>query len=126
MKMQKHILLMALMILAFEGCKKDDPAPALALVGSWKQVSMVSTGCTDPDENGTYNCTTPDCEILLFTATTLSVDGDVPANYTVSGNTLTVDGEALTFAISGTTLTVTFQDDLANGGCHLVITYKKV
>jgi hypothetical protein len=126
MKTSKRIFLMALVILVFEGCKKDDPSPAAPLLGSWKQVSLVSTGCTDPSENGTYNCSAPDCETLLFTASTMSVDGGAPQTYVVSGNTLTVDGESLTFTISGSTVTFTFQDTLVNGGCQLVITYKKI
>lgn len=125
MKTKKNIFLMVLMILVFEGCKKDDPAPANALVGTWKEVSMVTSNCTDPLDNDTYSCDT-DCGILVFTATTVSADGDAPVGYTVSGSTLTSDGDVLTFSISGTTLTFTYQEIPANGGCKLVMTYKKV
>ena len=48
MKTLKRILLTAFVIFLFEGCKKDDPAPTTELEGTWKLVSMVSTGCTDP------------------------------------------------------------------------------
>jgi hypothetical protein len=125
MKTSKSIFLVALMLVLFEGCKKDDPAPANGLVGTWKEVSIVTSNCTDPLDNDTYNCDT-DCGILVFTATTLSADGDAPVAYTVSGNTFTSDGDVLTFVIAGANLTITYQEIPANGGCKLVMTYKRV
>ncbi len=125
MRTNKSIFLMALVLILLEGCKKDDPAPVNALIGTWKEVSIATSNCTDPLDDDTYICDT-DCGILVFTATTLSTDGDTPVAYTLSGNALTSDGEVLTFVIAATTLTFTYQEIPANGGCKLVMTYKRV
>ena len=55
MKSSKNILVMALIVLLFEGCNKDDPAPdqSAELIGSWEAVSFVSSNCKDPLDNGT-------------------------------------------------------------------------
>lgn len=125
------LTLIASFIFQFEGCKKDDdPTPAEQLVGSWKEVSYVSTGCTDPNDNESNTCTT-NCETLVVTATTLKIGSDPALSYTASGNTLTVTipGQQTTtvaFAISGSTLTVTIQDSPADGGCKSVSTYTRI
>ena len=129
MKSSKNILVMALMVLFFEGCNKDDPAPdqSAELIGSWEAVSFVSSNCKDPLDNGTTTCTSF-CEILVFTATTVTFDGEGPYNYTTNGNSMTIDfgdDETITYFISGTTLTFTNQDSPADGGCKNVSTYKK-
>ncbi len=129
MKTSKNILLIALMFLVFEGCNKDDPGPdqSAELIGAWEAVSFVSSNCKDPSENGTTTCTSF-CEILVFTSTTVTFDGDGPFNYTTSGNSLTIDfggSQTGTYSISASTLTFTGQDSPADGGCKNVSTYKK-
>lgn len=134
MKTSKSILFLTaflIVILSLEGCKKDDPAPTPAeqLVGSWKEVNRVSTGCTDPADNGTETCTTS-CETMVASSTTLTFTGEPPYPYTADGNTLTVTVGTkvfiVTIAISGTTLTFTIQDSAADGNCKSVATYNKV
>ena len=132
MKTIKQVFLMTAMVIAFEGCKKDDPKPnASALIGSWEETSYVVTNCTDPlDNEALYECTTI-CEILEVSATTVTLDGDGPYDYTASGNTVTIDlgpdgTVVVTYSISGTTLTISIQDSLADGGCKTTITYTKV
>jgi hypothetical protein len=124
------IILIASLVFLFEGCKKDDdPTPAEQLVGSWKEVSFASTGCTDPNENESETCTT-NCETLVASGSTLTFPGEPPYAYTANGNTLTVTAGGQTFtatiAISGSTLTFTIQDSPADGGCKNVITYSKI
>jgi YD repeat-containing protein len=140
MKTIKSIYLMTLissLIFLLEGCKKDEPAPvtqASLLVGSWKEVSYVATGCTDPKSNESSTCTTS-CETLVITATTFKIvkaDGSSQTfNYTAKDNTITVTltgGQitTATFAITGSTLAITNQDSLADGNCKSVSTYSKI
>lgn len=128
MKTNRIIFLMTLVVLAFEGCKKDDPSPNATLVNSWKEVSFVASGCTDPTENESTTCTTS-CETLVISATTFSFDGN-SFPYTVSGNTMSIEFMGtiykVSFVISGTSLTITSQDSLADGNCKNVSTYKKI
>ena len=113
MKTNIRILAMmaiAAMIIFVEGCKKDDPTPTQAqlLIGSWKEVSFVSSGCTDAADNGSSTCTTQ-CETLVVSNTTLTI-GTESWPYTVVGNTLTftVGGQKVivTIAVTKTTLVV--------------------
>lgn len=92
--------------------KKEDPAPSL--IGSWKWVSDITTNCTDPADNGTYNCT--DCYILSFTATTFTFSfgsDSITGTYSTSGNnlTMTVTGSTPTtgtYTLGATTLSTAF------------------
>jgi len=129
MKTYRFFFLMMLMTLVFEGCKKDDdPSPNASLVNSWKEVSYVVSGCTDPTENESTTCTTG-CETLVISATTISFYG-ISLPYTVSGNTISIDFlgdiETVTYVITGTTLVITSQDSQADGNCKYVSTYKKI
>ncbi len=134
MKTSKSILFLSallLMILSFDGCKKDDPEPTPAeqLVGSWKEVNYVRSGCTDAGDNETNACTTS-CETIIASATTLTFPGEPPYSYTADGNTLSVTVGtkvvAVTIEITGTTLTTTIQDSPADGNCKSVTTYSRV
>lgn len=120
---------MALMFILFERCSKDDPAPdqSAELIGAWENVSFVTSNCKDPSNNGTTTCTSS-CEILVFTSTTFTLDGDGPYNYTTSGNSITIafgGSQTANYSISGETLTFSDQDSPADGGCKNVSTYKK-
>jgi len=128
MRTVKNILVFIWVIILFEGCKKDDPAPNAALLkGVWEEVSFVASGCTDPNDNENYNCTSG-CEILVITPNTLTIEGD-EYDYTVSGNKITIslggDTEIVTFDVTETTLTITSQDSPADGNCKNVSTYKR-
>jgi len=136
MKIRFKSLFCAIVITCFSlSCrKKSDPSPANPLIGSWKEVSYVFSGCTDPaDDLGLTNCTT-DCETLIFTATTLKISqggsADETNNYSVNGNVLTVSpnvtGVSITFAVSGTTLTLTAKNTPAYGACTVVETLTKI
>lgn len=132
MKTKNGVYLMLLVmsvLISLDGCKKDDdPSPAEQLVGSWKEVSYVSTGCTDPNDNESSNCTK--CDTMVATSTTLTFPGEPPYPYTANGNTLTITVGAQTYiatiVISGSTLTFTIQDSTADGGCKSVTTFNKV
>lgn len=122
MKTLKQLLMMALIVLAFQGCKKDDESPSQAslLIGTWEYKSTVVTNCTDSLDNFNDTCTSS-CDVTVITATTIDSDP-----YTASGNTITSDGDTYTFSISGTTLTITYQESVADGGCKYVTTLTKV
>lgn len=132
MKVIKRIFSMmtiAAMVILFIGCSKDDDKPANPLIGSWKLISEVVSECTDPDDNYTDSCTT-DCEIFIFTATTVSIDGD-SYPYTVSGNTIIIDfgsgiSLSINYVVAGTTLTLTIKDSPQDGSCKNVYTFSKV
>ncbi|MBL7873599.1 MAG: lipocalin family protein [Cyclobacteriaceae bacterium] len=134
MKMIKDLYLIAVMfsiILIIDGCKQDDPSPSEQLIGSWKYVSTVSSGCTDPTDNGTHTCSI-DCTVLEFTSTTVKItdSSSITYTYTISGSTLkvTVQGqiETYTLSISGKTLTLTEQATMDDGNCKDVSTYTKL
>lgn len=134
MKTSKRILIMmfiAIMVLLAEGCKKDDPAPTPAemMVGSWKEVSYVRSGCTDAADNESSTCTAS-CETLVVSATTLTFGTEPPYPYTADGSALsvTVSGTIyiVTIAVTATTLTTTIQDSPADGNCKKVTNYTKL
>ena len=118
---------------AIISCSKSSPGPVNPLIGSWKQVNSVITGCASVSDNqGLTNCTT-DCETFVFTAATLKVitpgSPDELLAYKVSGNAITITpnpGVTITFIISGTTITLTIVSNAANGSCTAVTTCTKL
>ncbi len=116
--------------------KKSDPGPTQAslLIGSWKQVSTVITGCANSADNVPLTNCTPDCETAVWTATTLKITipgvGDLNYTYTVNGNTLTITPNPQpgknTFMVSGQILTLTYKDLAAYGGCSFVVAFKRM
>lgn len=128
MKTSKSIFLMALIIIFFEGCNKDDPAP-VSLIGTWILISEVASDCIDPADNFTDSCSGAYCEEWIFSETSISV-GIYSSSYTKSGNKLLVTvspgviNEGI-YSISGSTLTLTYQDSPADGGCKNVSTFTK-
>lgn len=124
------LLFMVLSVSLFNtSCKDDDDdaKPVDQLIGSWLEVSFVSSGCTDPADNETSTCTT--CETLVATSSTLTFESEPPYPYTADGNTLsvTVGSKIYTvvFAVTGDTLVVTIQDSADDGNCKKVTTYKR-
>lgn len=115
-------------VLLTQSCKDDDDAnPADQLIGTWVEFSYVSSGCSDPSDNESGNCTK--CETLVATSTTLTFEGEPAYPYTVDGNTLSVTvGPQIykvQFAVNGNELVLTIQDSDADGGCKSVTTYKR-
>ncbi len=124
------LFLIGVLFILVSSCKDEDPEPnqSALLIGAWEQVSQVSSNCTDPSNNGIYTCTSH-CEAAVATATTITFDGEGPYTYTVKGSAMTVDfgGDfrKITISISGTTLTMTYQSTVPEGGCKFVTTYKQ-
>jgi hypothetical protein len=125
-------LILSLFILT-EGCKKDEPAaPANPLIGSWKFVSYVASGCTNPTANETTTCSTSpsSCETMVFTSTQITFTQPSGASnsvsYTIKGSEIAVQGSAgnisLIYAVVGTTLTLSNNQN----GCNIVRTYSKI
>lgn len=127
-KLFVFLLLLSSVSLLNTSCRKDDEAkPADKLVGTWLEVSYVSSGCTDPNDNESGNCT--NCETLVATATTLTFEGEPPYSYTADGNTLSVTVGTqvykVTIEVTDDTLVFTIQDSVSDGNCKSVTTYKR-
>lgn len=111
----------------------DDENPGASLIGTWEEVSYVSSGCIDPDDNETFTCTSS-CERIVVTENTIKIDSDPAIPYTVTGNTITISETSggitisitVNFAVTDNTLTITQQDEPADGGCMSVSTYQRV
>lgn len=118
--------------LVFSSCK-DDENKGASLVGTWEEVSFVSSGCVDPDDNESFTCTSS-CERIVVTTNTITIGTEPAINYTVNGNQITLSqtfGSAtitftVTFVVTETSLTITQQDDASDGGCKNVSVYKRV
>ena len=121
-----------MLLIVVVSCKKDDPAASNALIGNWKFVSAVKTGCTDPNNNYSETCTT-NCGTLAITASgwTFTQTGSPTESgtYTINGNqvTLTKPGgstDDYTYAIVGSSLT--FTNTSGGTGCVEVTTFSKI
>ncbi len=109
---------------------------AQLLIGSWKEVSYVRTLCTDPLQNETLKaCVGAECGTLVITSSTATIKktgvADIVLNYTVSGNVLTAtpsQGDVITFAILGTTLTIVSTQPASGSSANCVGTnvYTKI
>jgi len=108
----KHLQIVSLFIIiaSFLSCKKDDPADTI--VGNWKTTKLVSSGCTDPEEN--QNLTFTDgCykESLLQVSICISATFSENGTYTLVTKTTffgatetdNIDG---TYSISGNKITL--------------------
>ena len=138
MKKLNYLLsaLLLLSVFALTGCGDDDDDEnvnnASALVGTWNVTSISTTGCDDPDDNGNFSFSCDDtlCVKLIFTSSQVTIrttafgfTEEETDNYTVSGNTIIVDGEAGNFSIAGNTLTFTSTDP--DDGCVATFTADK-
>lgn len=118
--------------LVFSSCK-DDESKGASLVGTWEETSYVSSGCVDPTDNESFTCTSA-CERIVVTENTLTIGTDPAISYTVNGNQITLTQKfgsatvtfSVTFTVTETTLTITQQDEAADGGCKNVSVYKRV
>lgn len=133
--MRNYIKIIGLILvipLAFSSCK-DDENEGASLVGTWDEVSFVSSGCTDSADNENFTCTSS-CERIVVTESTVKFGSDPALSYTINGNQimLTQSGSGITititvtFVVTETTLTITQQDDVSDGGCKNVSTYTRV
>ncbi len=123
------IVVLALLV-QFGGCSKSaDPAPSL--VGTWRASTYLTSNCTNISNNvAQASCTLgAACPTIVITATTITSDTGV-VGYTVTGNTLTVDGTSTiksgTFILTATALTLTFPLGSNYAGCLNTITYIRV
>ena len=128
----KILGLIFLIPLAFSSCK-DDENNGASLVGTWEEVSFVSSGCVDPADNESFTCTSA-CERIVVTSNTITIDTEPVINYTVNGNQITATQAfgggtitfTVTFVVTETTLTITQQTDASDGGCKNVTVYNRV
>lgn len=143
-----HLAFLLIIIVAFLSCKKDEPADII--IGTWKASKVVSTGCTDPDENqnltftnGCYNEPTFGIELCLtatfndngtysiVTKSTFfgSTDNETEnGTYSISGNKLTMcetpsSCEVSDFSVTENTLTLNSKEVDTN--CTTVLTLSK-
>lgn len=124
----------ALLVLGitFSGCNDDDEKGS-SLIASWRLVSDVNTECADTDDNYSETCSR-DCDVLVFTATTITTDDNGVYTYTTNGNQLIATQSSggvtinliFTYNVSGSTLTLTTKDSADQGSCKNVVTYSKV
>lgn len=126
------IVLFAMVI----SCSKDDPA-APSVVGTWKFISYVAASCTDPADEEDESCsgTLTECGSLVLTATTftntpgtLTGGSADTGTYAISGTTITITpngGSAfsMTFSVTATTLTVSSED--SGTGCTTTTTFTR-
>ncbi len=118
--------------LAFTSCKDDENAGS-SLIGTWEEVSFVSSGCVDPADNETFSCTSS-CERIVVTENTVKFDNDPVISYSINGNQITLTETSgsisititVMYEVNGNTLIITQQDSASDGGCKNVSTYQRV
>lgn len=116
-------------IIGLSACKDDDPVNPL--IGTWIFTSETTTGCSDPDFNGSETCST-NCDEIVITATTITDDtGSI--NYKLDGNKIVIS-ESLggitititnTYSVSGNQLTITDENDSVFGCKTVTVLTKK-
>ncbi len=140
MKKVSKILSLVILVAALCSACSTDSTPvsqsqAQLLIGSWKEVSSVTTLCTDALQNKALKTCDTSCETLVVTSSSVTIKNSGVADevftYTLSGNVINTtpsSSEALTFLIVGTTLTIT--GTRPNSGndanCKKVTTYSKI
>ncbi|MBL6447692.1 lipocalin family protein [Fulvivirga sp. 29W222] len=119
----------------------DDDGDNLALAGTYTLTEESVTGCIDVANNGTEakGCTATDCETLTIsgdgTFSVIEIDNGVTTTesgtYSTNGNQITFtklsgttpDSDVATFALSGSSLILTFAED--SDSCVKVETYMR-
>lgn len=111
-----NILIAYALIVLTLSCGKDEDIPSASLVGSWKAISTGLIECPDPQENNVDECApNSNCETWKFnsdgTFTRTTVGGDViDGTYSAAAGHVSLCYAACgnyTYAISGSTLTIT-------------------
>ena len=131
-------LTLGLCLILFIGCNKNEEDFLTPLVGTWETFVIASTGCDNPDDNGTLTCTGGPCfEVSINSNGTyiLQDNTDLPI-YTETG-TVTVTASSITlcetgatdcspetYTLSGDTLVIIFTDD-DSPGCTFTATFSK-
>ncbi|WP_370086495.1 hypothetical protein [Ekhidna sp.] len=140
-KIKNTIYGLIVLSLASFSCGDDDGGSAdyiAQFVGTWQSSIITSTGCSNPDENGTLNCD-PYCfqitiesdgsYTLIDAIDQTTETGTLTATESrftlcTSGNTNCQEGEDGYSFSNATTFTATFTDD-ESPGCVFSATFNK-
>lgn len=138
--MKKPLLLLSILAcLFFVNCSEDDSDDFLSpLVGTWETTSLTSSGCNDPQENGTLTCTGAPCfELTINSNGTYSFQDNTEDPVTTETGTIEVtattfsacetgetDCSADPYTIDGDELTVMFQED-DSPGCTFTVVFNR-
>jgi hypothetical protein len=128
---------LGLCVLLFLGCSDDEEDFLTPLVGTWETSEMVTSGCTDPDENGSLTCTGGPClSVTINSNSTYTLENNIDQSseagtVTITATTINLcetgstDCEAETYSLSGDKLTITFTED-DSPGCLFTIVFTKI
>jgi hypothetical protein len=129
-------LLLGLCIVLFIGCSKDEEDFLTPLVGTWETSEIITTGCSDPADNGSLSCTGGPCFVVTINSnSTYTLQNNVDQTSeagTVSVTATTINlcetgdtgCEAQNYSLSGDKLTITFTED-DSPGCLFTIVFTK-
>ena len=131
-------LVLGLCVVLFIGCNKNEEDFLTPLVGTWETFSISSTGCDDPDSNGTLTCTGGPCFVVAINSngtynlqdnTVLPVQTET-GTVTVTANSITLCETGATdcspeiYTLTGDTLVIIFTDD-DDPGCIFTAPFSK-
>lgn len=129
-------LFLGLFLILFLGCSNDEEDFLTPLVGTWETALITTSGCSNPNDNGTLTCTGGPCiEVTINSNGTYTLQDNIEQNseagtVTVTATTITLcetgatDCEAETYSLSGDKLTFTFTED-DSPGCLITIVFTK-
>ena len=134
--MKNYLIPFFFLALFMVSCGDDDDGANISLEGTlWAETSFSTTNCDDPldNETSTSDCSATECYTIRLSGGTITLvdkeDGieyTETGSYTIIGNIITVelDGEtlAVTFAIVGNQLTLSFDDPFSNCTTSIVYT----
>ena len=113
--MKKIALVLSLAFLAFSCSSDDDGGSSSGLVGTWKTVSESENGIPFTlDECELSNTITFTSDMVVSTdiydngGDECFIDEPLEESYSANGDTITVDGETVSYLISESLLTITF------------------
>ena len=130
-------LFLGICVLLFLGCSNDDEDFLTPLVGTWETSTFTTSGCNDPLDNETINCTGAPCiSVTINSNSTYTLQNNLDQSsdagtVTVTATTITLcetgatDCEAETYSLSGDKLTVTFTEDTSPGCLFTIVLTKK-
>jgi len=136
-------MLLGVSLLFFVSCGDDDEDFLAPMVGTWDTFSIVTSGCTVVDENGTSTCVDDKNLPVACVTITIKSDGtytlidnlEDPAEtqsgmVTVTATMITIcetgidDCEPDLYVLTGDTFSVTFTDE-DSSGCLFAATFTK-
>ena len=120
----------------FLSCSDDEKDFLTPLVGTWETSLITTSGCTDPDENGTLTCQGGPClSVTINSNGTYTLQNNI--DQTSEAGTVTVTATSITicetgdtgceadpYSLVGNTLTLTFTED-DSPGCLFTIVFTK-